>query len=108
MAEARILASKIINEHYLVCEICFEPINDPRGLPCSHVFCCVCLKDWAAACGYDMNIKCPLCGKNVPIPDEGIEGFPADFRETDTRDTVDIHRKVTGFDLNSKDLSKVI
>ena len=65
------------------CGICFEPFsmfNDPKRLPCSHVFCCDCLKDWATICFNGIGINCPLCRKAVPIPSEGVEGFPVEFR----------------------------
>ena len=70
------------------CGICFEPFNDPRGIPCLHVFCCRCLKDWAEECSEDMSIvSCPLCKKTFPIPDEGVNGFPVDLRVTYLRET---------------------
>ena len=94
MAEASSLASTI-DRHFLECGICFEPLNDPRGLPCLHVFCCDCLKGWAAACSNDLSIiSCPLCKKNFPIPEEGVKGFPVDFRGVNLRETVSSQRKV--------------
>ena len=94
MADGSSLESAI-KRNFLECGICFEPFNDPRGLPCLHAFCCKCLKDWAATCSGDMSsVSCPLCKKVCQIPKEGVEGFPAHFLVTSLKDTVALQRKV--------------
>ena len=94
MAEGNSLSSKI-DKNFLNCGICFDPFDDPRGLPCLHAFCFKCLKDWAAACSDDMSIvSCPLCKKVHQIPAEGVGSFPAHFLVTHLKQTVDDEKQV--------------
>ena len=87
-----------LDKDFLRCGVCFELFDNPRGLPCLHTFCCKCIKQWAAACSNDMScVTCPLCTRKFPIPEEGVEGFPADFRTTALKDTVDVNRQVSQF-----------
>ncbi|CDW55656.1 RING finger protein 146 [Trichuris trichiura] len=47
----------------LVCPVCLCPQYFPVVLPCSHMFCFLCIKGAAVSSGY----KCPLCRSRFPI-----------------------------------------
>ena len=96
MARASTLARNI-DKNFLECGICFNRFRDPRGLPCLHAFCCQCLTNWAqtGAGSEDASIViCPLCKKEYPIPENGIQGFPIHFMVTNLRDVVDTDKEV--------------
>ncbi len=56
-------------EESLTCPICLDLFDDPRLLPCSHTFCCKCLRSTISNPSF---VKCPLCrhlffGQILPI-----------------------------------------
>ncbi|CAF1393820.1 unnamed protein product [Adineta steineri] len=56
-------------EETLTCPICMDLFDDPRLLPCSHTFCCKCLRSTITN---HLSIVCPLCrsrfiGQILPI-----------------------------------------
>jgi len=46
------------------CVICFEKMTPPAAIPCGHVFCEACVKNWVKA-----HQKCPTCRKKVKAKD---------------------------------------
>uniref|UniRef100_M4B5F6 RING-type domain-containing protein n=1 Tax=Hyaloperonospora arabidopsidis (strain Emoy2) TaxID=559515 RepID=M4B5F6_HYAAE len=42
------------------CSICYEPMNQPVKLACSHMFCEECVTEW-----FDHERSCPLCRASV-------------------------------------------
>ena len=78
-----------IESDFLSCCICFEELRDPVGLPCLHGFCFVCLDRWANTSRAVANIECPVCKKSVPMPKEGIRGFPGHFMVKHLKEAVD-------------------
>lgn len=71
------------------CSICLESTDDPRRLPCGHVFCLQCLEGlWqtVVADSWQKNdpcragsrevIRCPNCRRNVEIPEGGPLNLP--------------------------------
>ncbi|KAI8495619.1 hypothetical protein Bbelb_265910 [Branchiostoma belcheri] len=57
----------------LSCSICFEEFPDAKVLPCCHSFCWRCLINHEAE---RADFPCPVCGKTVHVPPEGIQGLP--------------------------------
>jgi len=47
-------------EEELICQIDFEPFDDPVATPCMHTFCSKCITEWVNA-----NGNCPTCRKDV-------------------------------------------
>jgi hypothetical protein len=44
------------------CAICYRELASPEVLPCRHVFCLECLREWAEACRQTNHpAVCPLC-----------------------------------------------
>ena len=56
----------------LECAICLEMYNDPRALPCQHVFCNQCLQNVISTAGP----KCPECRYDL----SNITDFPVAFQ----------------------------
>ncbi|KAF2262527.1 hypothetical protein CC78DRAFT_315644 [Lojkania enalia] len=44
------------------CTLCLEPMKDPSVTTCGHVFCWVCISDWARE-----KPECPLCRQNCLV-----------------------------------------
>src|SRR6218665_953406 len=63
------------------CSICMSAFTDPRMLSCIHTFCFECLKHTAEATQKKPGDKmpCPLCRKEVVIPEDGINGVQKNF-----------------------------
>ena len=78
-----------IERDFLSCCICFEELKDPIGLPCLHGFCFECLDRWSKTNRDMTKVVCPTCKKSVPMPKEGIRGFPGHFLVKNLKETVD-------------------
>ena len=64
----------------LPCKICYEVYKKPKQLPCLHSFCVVCLNRLAETRAVNGKIQCPLCKKEVDVPESGtFENFPSSF-----------------------------
>ncbi|CAF0981112.1 unnamed protein product [Adineta ricciae] len=56
-------------EETLTCPVCLDLFDDPRLLPCSHTFCCKCLRSTINSHSF---VTCPLCrsrffGQILPV-----------------------------------------
>jgi len=61
------------------CPICLDGCKNPKSLPCLHSFCLHCLQQhWKDKCPRD-EVPCPVCRKELAIPDEGLEELPHNF-----------------------------
>jgi len=58
------------------CGICFQPISDPRSLPCVHVFCLKCIERHGGNGEPGAKISCPICREECLVPETGLEGLP--------------------------------
>ncbi|XP_077993484.1 tripartite motif-containing protein 2-like [Glandiceps talaboti] len=62
------------NERFLTCTICLESYQEaPKLLPCLHSFCRNCLVSHSRN---RRDFKCPVCRREIKIPQQGIDGFP--------------------------------
>ncbi|XP_013381890.1 E3 ubiquitin-protein ligase TRIM56-like [Lingula anatina] len=75
-----------INEDFLTCQICMELFKEPKGLPCYHTFCLGCIEDYLrrlnpkyGTAGFQMKFSCPVCCKEIQVPEEGAKGFPTNL-----------------------------
>lgn len=65
----------------ITCNICLLFLNDPRALPCTHVYCKECLQRELSRChSLSTNLKCPVCRKDVHLRDNNVENLCKDFR----------------------------
>ena len=55
----------------VTCSVCIHLFEEPKQLPCLHIFCLECLNDLARTSGRHRNIKCPLCQVEVAVPESG-------------------------------------
>uniref|UniRef100_A0A0B6ZUP3 Tyrosine-protein kinase n=1 Tax=Arion vulgaris TaxID=1028688 RepID=A0A0B6ZUP3_9EUPU len=79
-----------LQEEFLSCKICLDPLRRPKALPCLHSFCELCLKDYVRRIpgnqpGY---FPCPMCRKSTFVPHDGVAGFPDNFLLTSLADTI--------------------
>ena len=64
----------------LSCKICYEVYKEPKQLPCLHSFCVACLNRLAETRAVNGKIQCPLCKKEVHVPESGtFENSPSSF-----------------------------
>ena len=75
MAESKILVSCDV----VTCSLCLETFKEPKVLPCFHTFCFSCLKDYTESRNSNIEFPCPLCKKNVKIPNKDVKTFPNNF-----------------------------
>lgn len=80
-----------LQEELLSCKICLEPFQRPKALPCLHTFCEHCLQDYVRRnTGHKPGyFACPMCRKEICIPDGGIEEFQDNFILRSLSDTLD-------------------
>ncbi|GFR87151.1 tyrosine-protein kinase [Elysia marginata] len=79
-----------LQEEFLSCKICLEPLRRPKALPCLHSFCELCLSDYVRRNpgnqpGY---FPCPMCRKSWQVPAGGVEYFPDNFLLLSLADTI--------------------
>ena len=64
----------------LSCKICYEVYKEPKQLPCLHSFCVACLNRLAETRAVSGKIQCPLCKREIDVPESGTFGnFPVSF-----------------------------
>ena len=64
----------------LSCKICYEIYKKPKQLPCLHSFCVACLNRLAETRAVNGKIQCPLCQREIDVPESGtFENFPSSF-----------------------------
>ena len=64
----------------LSCKICYEVYKKPKQLPCLHSFCVACLNRLAETRAVNGKIQCPLCERQVDVPESGtFENLPVSF-----------------------------
>ena len=64
----------------LSCKICYEIYKEPKQLPCLHSFCVACLNRLAETRAVNGKIQCPLCQRQIDVPESGtFENFPVSF-----------------------------
>ena len=56
----------------VTCSVCMQLYTNPKQLPCLHIFCLQCLNNLARTSAHSGKIKCPLCQREVDIPESGI------------------------------------
>ena len=62
----------------VMCPLCLDTFEDPRVLPCQHVYCKSCL-DHLASRGGNVSLACPECRKAPDLAD-GVAGLPIAFQ----------------------------
>jgi DNA-binding transcriptional MerR regulator len=58
------------------CPICKAEYTEPRVLSCIHTFCLKCLEDWAEMKQEEQKLGCPLCRKEIAVPEGGLAELP--------------------------------
>ena len=66
-------------ESEITCSLCLLVFQEPRKLPCDHVYCTGCLERLAQT-NKSFTIECPECRKTTQIPDRQVDRFPVAFR----------------------------
>lgn len=59
----------------LTCPIHLDLFENPRCLPCGHIYCCGCLQQLLK----DNKLKCPLCRTGFVLPSSGCSALPQIF-----------------------------
>ena len=77
MAEGTSNQDKILKtlKEELTCPLCLDIFEDPKRLPCEHVFCRQCLHSLALR-SISGSISCPECRRNIPVPNFDVSIFP--------------------------------
>jgi len=59
------------------CIICCQQLSKPKLLPCLHVCCEECLREFVISRLYDTigHFPCPQCGQTTRLPPQGVSGF---------------------------------
>lgn len=85
-------------EEEITCPLCLDILQEPKKLPCDHVFCKECLEKLANR-SLNASISCPECRTPAGVPKGGAGNFPTAFRlnrlieafqQADVREEVDV------------------
>ena len=75
----------------VTCSVCMQLYTKPKQLPCLHIFCLQCLNNLARANALNSMIKCPLCQREVAVPESGtLETLPDCFHMKNLLDILTI------------------
>ena len=75
----------------VTCSVCMQLYTKPKQLPCLHIFCLQCLNNLARASAHNNMIKCPLCQREVAVPESGtLETLPDCFHMKNLLDILTI------------------
>ena len=77
MAEGQV---KDILKKEVTCAVCHDIFNEPKKLPCDHVYCKECLKGLALHSGLSATISCPECRTCAQVPGKDVNNIPNAFR----------------------------
>ncbi|RUS84391.1 hypothetical protein EGW08_007853 [Elysia chlorotica] len=79
-----------LQEEFLSCKICLEPLQRPKALPCLHSFCELCLRGYVRRNPGNQpgHFPCPMCRKSTQVPAGGVEFFPDNFLLLSLADTI--------------------
>ncbi|XP_071483379.1 tripartite motif-containing protein 3-like [Diadema antillarum] len=72
---------------HLMCPIHLDILKNPKTLPCQHVVCAECIQKWIDARGG--QLFCPECHVIQPLPAEGVQGLPNNFKMASMCDLVE-------------------
>ena len=92
MAQKVSTASDILKivERKVKCSVCLKSFNQPKSLPCLHVFCMDCLGGLPhLRHGEGYVVNCPICRRPAQVPEDGVSGFPDQFH---CKDYVDMQQ----------------
>ena len=64
---------KYVNEQILECIICMDTFNNPKALPCLHVFCATCIGKHIDANTKGGKYACPTCNETHTTAKAGKE-----------------------------------
>lgn len=77
----------------VTCSVCMQLYTDPKQLPCLHTFCLQCLNNVARTSKRNGTIRCPLCQREVAVPDCGtMESLPDCFYQKNLLDILAIKK----------------
>ena len=76
MAEEHV---KEVLEKEVTCPLCLDILQEPKKLPCDHVYCRTCLERLANR-SFDTSISCPECRATTQLPNGNVSNFPTAFR----------------------------
>ena len=94
MAAATVRNTTSVLEQAITCTFCNQIYDTPLLLPCLDSFCLKCIREVIKRAQYfssDKKVtvfKCPRCGVNTPIPENGPGEFPVNTAFTKIRDKV--------------------
>ena len=75
----------------VTCSVCMQLYTNPKQLPCLHIFCLQCLNNFARTSARYGKIKCPLCQREVAVPESGtLETLPNCFHMKNLLDILTI------------------
>ena len=79
MAEGHV---KQVLEKEVTCPLCLDILQEPKKLPCDHVYCKSCLERLAINRRVDLDAPflCPECRTQTQIPNGDVNNFPTAFR----------------------------
>ena len=89
-------------EREITCALCLNIFQEPKKLPCDHVFCKACL-EMLAKRNVTHSISCPECRRLAHLPNGVVEGLPTDFR---MNCLIDVFQRVTLRDQEQEDTTR--
>ena len=97
MAESQKAAKKALQklDDQLTCAICLHTYNNPRVLPCLHVFCEDCLGRLVLRDAANLTATCPNCRRETQLPQGGMADLAAAFYVNHLFEVRDTLKKVT-------------
>ncbi|ESP01862.1 hypothetical protein LOTGIDRAFT_199978, partial [Lottia gigantea] len=86
------------------CSICLEDFTKPKLIDCHHTFCEKCLSDHIRNFSLNNRFPCPMCRRDIQVPEGGVSAFSSNFYLEDTLKEPSaspnvIDKKIDGLDI---------
>ncbi|KAK6167669.1 hypothetical protein SNE40_021641 [Patella caerulea] len=71
------------NTDEILCSICLNDFKKPQILDCEPSFCLICLEDYIQKVTIDNHFPCPICRRDIHLPDSEVSAFKTSYLEAE-------------------------
>ena len=91
----------------ITCPLCLDTFQDPKRLPCEHIYCRQCLRSLALR-SIDGSISCPECRRNTPVPNYDVSIFSTPHQINRLKETYEKNLMSTVTEIKNEQLSSSV
>ncbi|XP_070561805.1 uncharacterized protein [Ptychodera flava] len=78
-----IVSRETIKDRFLICSVCLELYQEPKLLPCGHVFCKECIESTSSKSSIRKHMNCPMCRQEIALDEDMVHELPDSYLAKD-------------------------